>query len=519
MDDDGNTFDVTREVLSLGMTVGEPNAIVMLQRPLWSAFVQGSRDASNPLIENTAPDGTKYFNSLLDLITKTNIVADGEINTSPGPNQDASYGYLTNILDDDGVQPQRSDATPGLTISEWNTSSWNSNKNWNAIVPINLYNVREGCITGSNCDVVYERGITNVIEINMKNLARWVDGVYDNNLLAGTSAVSVNIADLGGYTLYVSDRRGDKVKSVLGPTGVTINSSNGMVDNLDIYGPNGALDDGEDVQHGGVLVKDITELPDPAALAGIYGTNATMRALTVAAWTNPNNYFRRSVRLFNGENLQTTGGTDLLSNTKGITVSAENMLYTWGNYNTTGINLAPPEGTSSLNDASGTYFYMGAQVPASLVTDAYFPLSKTWFDSSSAMYPGTLNKRLADLNLPGVGDETSVRAGVIAGNNLAALEGTPDAGNSASDESRLNGGMHNFPRFLERWRQRWNFVGSLIPLYNSTQALGPYNADSTIYSPPIRNWAFDSTFLNPEMLPPSTPQFQYIQPTAFRQLF
>jgi hypothetical protein len=137
------------------------------------------------------------------------------------------------------------------------------------------------------------------------------------------------------------------------------------------------------------------------------------------------------------------------------------------------------------------------------------------------MYPENLGKRIADRSLPGVNPqmaETAVRAGIIAGNNLAALAGAPDAGNSATGESRLNGGMHNFPRFLERWGARWNFVGSLIPLYRSTQAVGQYNADSTIYGAPTRNWAFDSTFLDPNKLPPSTPQFQYVQPTAFRQI-
>jgi hypothetical protein len=196
------------------------------------------------------------------------------------------------------------------------------------------------------------------------------------------------------------------------------------------------------------------------------------------------------------------------------------MLYVWGNYNTTGINIAPPIGTASLNEPNAPFRYLGDQVPASIISDAFFPLSKTWSDSCSAMYPGNLANRRADLNLPVPGDtaETAVRAGIIAGNNLGALAGSPNAGNGAGGESRLNGGMHNFPRFLETWGARWNFAGALIPMYRSTQALGPYNSNSTIYSPPIRNWAFDSTFLDPNRLPPSTPQFQYVQPTAFRQL-
>jgi len=98
------------------------------------------------------------------------------------------------------------------------------------------------------------------------------------------------------------------------------------------------------------------------------------------------------------------------------------------------------------------------------------------------------------------------------------MAGSPNAGNTASGETRLSGGMHNFPRFLEDWSARWNFVGSMIPLYHSTQAVGPYNAESSIYGPPIRNWAFDITFTDPTKLPPSTPLFQHIEPTGFKQI-
>jgi hypothetical protein len=148
-----------------------------------------------------------------------------------------------------------------------------------------------------------------------------------------------------------------------------------MADNEDVYGPNGVLDPGEDVQQTGVLVKDTSELPDPAALSGSYGTDRIKRAVAVAAWTNPNNYFRRSVRLFNGENLQVTGAAGKLSPTLGITVSTENPIYIWGNYNTTGINAAPPSGAAALNDSSAAYHYNGNQVPTSIVADAFFAMS------------------------------------------------------------------------------------------------------------------------------------------------
>ena len=531
VDANGNAYDVTQQILSMGMTEGEPNAIVTFQRPLWMAFTQGSRDASgttNPVLNGDPV----YTNCLTDMINNTKVPRAGEIKTNPGPTQDATYGYLKGIVDDtaSGAQQTRSDAPPSnalaTLLADWGTANWTSHNDWNAIVPINVYNVQEGSISaGMTSNSVYERGITNVVEINMRNLARWMDGVYDTNLLVGTNAVSSNIAKPDGYTVYFSDRRGDRVKSMVDLSGATINSSNGMVDNEDIYGPNGVLDPGEDIQGTGALVKDANELPDPVMLSGTTTatdfTSRVKRAISVAAWTNPNNYFRRTVRLFNGENLQISGAAGKLSSTLGITVSSENMVYIWGNYNTTGLNAAPPNGTAALNDSTFAYHYLGNQVPASIVADAFSPMSKTWFDSSSAIYPDTISNRLADLNLPNVAAETSVRAAIIAGNNLSALAGTPDQGNAY--ESRLNGGMINYPRFVEDWytvNRRWNYTGSFIPLYHSTQMIGPwwYVPNYEIYQPPIRDWSFDVTFTNPTRLPPRTPLFQYVQPTGFKQL-
>jgi len=499
----GTAYDVTAQVLSMGMTVGEPNAIINIQRPLWAAFTQGTRDRDG---------GTNYLTYILDNYWG----ADGEINVATGiPTQDGD-GYLENIQNDSSGQQVRSD-TPA------------SAGNWNSIVPINIYNVREGRInTSLDKNDIYERGMMSVVDINMRNLARWVDGVYNTNLLSGSNAVSTNIDGNNGYIVYFSDRRGDRVKSERDSSGVTLSTTNGMVDNEDIYGPNNLLDPGEDVIDAladgsgvlkrGTLQKDTNELPDPSVLPGAYGGDDNLRAKIAAAWLNPSNYFRRSVRLFNGENLQISGAANKLSSTKGLTIASENMLYTWGNYNTTGIN-GQPAGAATLNDSSQTYYYLGNQVPSSIVCDAWFPLSRVWFDSTSTIHPEDDAKRQGDIGAD-LSQETSIRVGVIAGNNLSALAGSPDAGNSNSGESRLNGGMHNFPRFLEGWQdRRMNFVGSLIPLFHSTQALGPFNVDSSIYTPPTRNWSFDATYRDPNRLPPGTPQFQYIEPTAFRQVF
>jgi hypothetical protein len=399
---------------------------------------------------------------------------------------------------------------------------------YNSIYPINVYNVREGWYQSSmNENDIYERGITSVIDINMRNLARWLDGIYDANLLAGTNAVSTNIEGAEGYIVYVSDRRGDKIKTEFLADGSNYISTNGIVDNEDIYGPNNALDEGEDVidfgwfgsgiSKKGTLQRDLTELPTTGFVFQLSNfTNRLGRAMAVMQ--RPVNYFRRGVRLFDGETLSFTAASGKLSPTKGITVASENMVYIWGNYNSTGIT-GIPAGGSTLNDGG----YTGAQVPSSIVSDAFFPLSKTWFDGLSAMRPeaksGGNDYRQADVNLSSVTQSTTVRAAIIAGATLSSMDSLP--GRNAAGE-KISGGIHNFPRFLELWNaggsSPWNYTGSIIPLYHSTQAISQYeDGGIPIYTPPRRNWSFDITFQTSNRLPPGTPFFQYVQPTGFRQ--
>lgn len=514
VDQNGVARDVTQEILSMGMTEGEPNGIVYLQRPLWASFVQGSRDR----------DGGKENLEFLTGDPSSRCIADGEIDTSSTKfSVEATYGYYNssaNNVDDDA----HLSTTPYMPTVFTRNDKVKPTDNLNKIVPINVYNPREGWIDSAlDANNIYERGMTSVIEINMRNLARWVDGVYDNTLLRGTSAVSANIDGSNGYVLYISDRRGDRVRAEIDAGGNPVQMTNGMADNEDIYGRNGTLDPGEDVidngANQGTLQKDTAELPDPAGATiwTLASTTKRARAEVVQSWTDTPNYFRRAVRLFNADDLQITGGANKLSQTKGITVATENMVYIWGSYNTTGIAAAPAAGVATLNDGG----YLGNQIPSSIAADAIFPLSKTWCDSLSSYNPegtgGGLSLRDADVNVAGPTDETSVRAGIIAGNNMSAMAGNPDVGNG--NESRLSGGMHNFPRFLEDWSaNRWNFVGSFCPLYHSTQALGPYDSVIQIYSPPQRNWAFDTSFRNPARLPPGTPLFQYIESTGFRQV-
>ena len=250
---DGTTVDVTQTILSMGMTTGEPNGIVYLQRPLFAGFVQGSRDRT----------GNNF-----DLVNLTRElrrhIADGEIK-DPATFLFPDRGFIdmdATSADEDAGSYAREAASAGIH---------------NMIVPINVYNVREGWVRSTLSEYdIYERGMTSVVEINMRNLARWLDGVYDSNLLSGTQAVSTNIKGDEGYVVYVSDRRGDQKNVEYLSNGTSYASTNGIVDNEDIYGPNGRLDEGEDVidfgwnsggaSKKGTLQKDTRELPDAGTI-------------------------------------------------------------------------------------------------------------------------------------------------------------------------------------------------------------------------------------------------------------
>jgi hypothetical protein len=170
---DGTTVDVTQEILSMGVTVGEPNGIIYLQRPLWAAFVQGSRDRSGNSFDlvRLTKDSTLH-------------IADGEI-ADPTGFLNTARGFISansSSMNEDTGNLRRNWKPPATEY-------------WNEIVPINVYNVREGWVRNTlpKENVYLERGVTSVIEINMRNLARWFDGVYGSNLLTGTNTVSVNI--------------------------------------------------------------------------------------------------------------------------------------------------------------------------------------------------------------------------------------------------------------------------------------------------------------------------------------
>ncbi|NIR45512.1 MAG: hypothetical protein GWN99_13985 [Gemmatimonadetes bacterium] len=122
--------------------------------------------------------------------------------------------------------------------------------------------------------------------------------------------------------------------------------------------------------------------------------------------------------------------------------------------------------------------------------------------------------------------ETTVNAGVIAGHWPTPCDhhdvGCAADGSDDFYQDWYGGGIENFPRFLESWRQSgakvlFHFRGALISPFTSQKTEGTWNG--SYYRPPARDWAFDTDFRDPELLPPGTPNVGSVIRTAMREAF
>lgn len=151
-----------------------------------------------------------------------------------------------------------------------------------------------------------------------------------------------------------------------------------------------------------------------------------------------------------------------------LTIASENPVYTNGDFNSTN------------------------KKPASIMADAVTFLSNNWDDALSS---GSKYSR--------VPDNTTVNASFLTGN-------------TETTSSTYNGGFENLPRFLEHWTGKtFTWRGSMVNLWNSQQANGTWSG--TYYSPPNRDWMYDTDLDNPANHPPATPMIRIFQRTGWKQ--
>ncbi|HKS37624.1 MAG TPA: hypothetical protein VJW76_10575 [Verrucomicrobiae bacterium] len=202
---------------------------------------------------------------------------------------------------------------------------------------------------------------------------------------------------------------------------------------------------------------DIEELvsrfePQLRTILSRYPTNIYVADLR----TNPANV-QSGVRLKKGRLLPPTG----------LTIATLNPLYVQGHYN------APLLATTNTSFST----------PASLIADAITILSDNWQDANSSN-PSLAARPATDTTI-----NAAIMAGIVP-----------------SDGDYYSGGVENFLRLLEDWGgDTLTFNGSIVALYKSRIAIGPWGASGVVYSPPIRRYAFDENFKDPAKLPSGTP--------------
>ncbi len=492
------TQDVTADILSLGLTEAAPT---ITQGASTKFFMSGygNRDSRSivklqrflmPGVAVTAAD-TNYMTSYTWNGTTYNLVLTDDCTDS---------AYTT------GCSASVDNGTTGSFSGDNNGNKYPATVDvttrFRRVVPfpIEMFDTREGLYNddlnwsstyGSN---VPKAGVMSIVDIDVTNLRNFLNGGYDALLPnAGTVFTTANgrklqstdVPEANGWVLYVSDRRGDS-------------DFDGEYDMEDIYGnTDGILQPGEDINNNNRL--DIDFLNE-----GVRFTGASTADSPAAAAAIDHQFYRRGVRLINGTQLPGIYDGANPLNTKGFSVASENAVYVKGNYNATGISTvgSPTAAVDYIPQNTSTH------IPASVVADAIIVLSNNWQDSRSFRYPFTLSQRVAT--------ETTVRFAMLAGDARSSFENTPNQGGG---DPRLTGGVHNFKRFLENWGSiRLNYAGSLINLYNSHNNNGAFKCCTNIYSPPTRNWVFDTSFLDPTRLPPGTPFFQNIQLTGFQRV-
>jgi PilX N-terminal len=359
------------------------------------------------------------------------------------------------------------------------------------------------------------QGVMNYVELDVNNLDRWFTGVIG---ASGANSRNTN----NGYAVYFSDRRGNQPDPV---TGLKMGAFgfNDIINPSDPTNgcPNGVLDPGEDFvgdstlrTYGGTPLLPAyvaANIAVPNLIAGVTATALTPNPGCGAAVKapapnyiyvnnqqareNPPLFFRRALKIVNGSTITLgTSCNGLAPNPPcGLTIVAENPAYVQGEYNDGGVN-----------DGSWT----GAHVATSVAGDSVTLLSDNWNDVNSFISPYALGGRTAG--------STSYRTAIISGKGIPFAVGA--IGNSGPDYG-TDGGLHNFLRYLENWGgQSLYYKGSLVSFYFNQQDIGPYKCCNTVYSPPTRNYRFDSDFTQGlQWLPPDTPNLRTVNTVGFSQ--
>lgn len=183
-------------------------------------------------------------------------------------------------------------------------------------------------------------------------------------------------------------------------------------------------------------------------------------------------------RLRNAQTLQSTSGSPAV---RGLTVVSDQAIFLMGHYNSTN------------------------KIPAAVMCDTIHELSPAWSDANC----GNTAAKCADM-ADRRASAMTVNAAFLAGTSITGGQEGPGGQGGV-----YNGGNENMPRFHEDWSSISNvYRGSMVSLSTPNHSAGAWGTGS-VYSPPTRDWNYDTSFNNAANLPPLTPRFVYLRQELF----
>jgi hypothetical protein len=236
----------------------------------------------------------------------------------------------------------------------------------------------------------------------------------------------------------------------------------------------------------------------------------------------------------------------------GFTVASENPVYIQGNYNSNcpaAANGVFSSCTYNNTTYDPTWTNAAAAEPnhsaASIIADAVTLLSNNWQGGGAlsgnnppAGYneANTYGSLANPVNTPllqnspayypnRLATTTYYRVAIAGGKNIA-FNNTVQNPEFAFG---MDGGVHNFLRFLEDWGgiptglggngkyAQLYYKGSIVSLYWDMYATGTFKCCDLVYNPPDRQYIFDTLFSVPTNLPPGTPMFRNVDNLSYRQ--
>ncbi len=551
-DTSGNWNPVTNEWLSLGFARGStpptssqsnpitPNAILLLQEP-------ADRNGTGvwPTTTATAPTCTAFTGSPARCTAWAGSVPEVAYDLTAQANGVTGTGGEWAF----GLTPTAPVAAPPSAATQQSITQYN----W---YPINFYDTREGevrdnTVGDNSCST---NGVMNAVEIDVGNLARWLDGTIPG------SGTSVDFLAQNGYILYFSDRRGMLLNPhpPANPTGPAYKTGDaGLEDVINRSStpgtPDGILDpipanrtySPEDVNKNGFLdsfgaanlglgfwgtVGNATlnlnqeinggATDDPFNTDALGDTNNRIASCAKTARKNWVSGARHVLRLVDGSLGNVPVRTDAaatLDSPGGFTVASENPVYIWGDYNTNTADAV----TNAPNWAADNLPFQGDQAghsAAAVIADAVTLLSVDWRDLYSTV--GKASNQVTDLANRNPTHDGHFRLAIAGGKNMNFQLPAFDVGVGAKRDFGTDGGVHNFLRYLEDWSgQTMYYKGSLVSLYYATYNTGTFKCCSAVYGVPTRAFFFDLDFSTPGGLPPGTPMFRDVNSLSYRQLF